>query len=154
VVISDTLRALTGSNSRFDRFRTRRNRRLAVIAYVGVLLAFLIITGLIDENWLAAPLLAAYGVTTILLYSSTRGISESPAADLDEHQIGVRNAAHKASYLPGMMIAFAGGFAVSHFSHLDTAFEIGLFIAIWGTVTALPTMVVAWRLPSEFSDEE
>jgi hypothetical protein len=153
-MLSSTFDALCGKTSRFDCYRTRRNRLAAAVSYLGVLAAFLLITWFVDENLLAIPLVALYMLTTVVLYAGTRGITESSATDLDEHQIDVRNAAHKAAYLPGIMIAFIGGILVAKLSDTDTAFEVGLFIALWGTITALPTIIVAWRLPSELVDEE
>lgn len=145
--------ALTDSD-RFNSFRTQGKRRSIVGFYLSTLAAFLVVTLLVDSYWPAIPLGLFYVVGFVLLYGSTRGITAVSSDAMDEQQIASSNSGYRISYWAGTMIALAGGYALSEIRDWDTAFELGLFFAVWGLLTALPVMVVAWTLPSEISDEE
>ena len=154
MMTNDTSMASMNERSWFDRFRTQRNRRGLAIFYVANLGAMLLVSWLVDSYLPLIPLGALYVASTIALMMSTRGITGENANSLDEHQVAFRNASYKTSYWFGTGIAFAGGALVTSISDWDTAFEVGLFVAIWGVVTGLPAMVVAWTLPPEVVDDE
>ena len=136
------------------RLRTRRNRRALALFYVAVLGALLAITALIDSYLPVIPLAALYVTFTLLLNLSTRSIAGQATDALDEQQVSIRNAAYQRSYWAGTMVAFLGGIGVAGLSDTDTAFEVGLFLAVWGLLSGLPMLVVAWTLPEEAGDEE
>ncbi len=139
---------------KIDRPRTRRYRRSVALSYVGTLGALMLLTGLVDNYWLAAPLVLLYMVTTFFLYRSVHGITETSTRELDERQVELRNGAYRNAYWAGVMIAFIGGIFVSRIVDWDTAFELGLFVAVWGMLSGLPTLLLAWTQPSDFVDEE
>lgn len=143
-----------GSDSWFDRFRTKRSRRSLTGFYLAVLALMLLVTWLVDSYWPVLPLGILYAGLTILLVMSIRGITGQATDQLDEQQVAVRNAGYKTSYWLGVGVAFGGGMLISGIHETDTAFEAGLFLAVWGFVSGLPMMVVAWTLPTEVDDEE
>ena len=137
-----------------DRLQTRSRRRSLAAFYIGVLGLFMLVTAFIDNNWLAAPFMVLFMSGTVLLHGSVRGMADASSQDLDERQIALRNAGYRYTYWAGVTVAFLGGLFVAEISDWDTAFEIGLFIAVWGAVTGLPALFLAWTLPSEAPDEE
>ena len=145
--------SVEAGNSWFDRFQTQRNRRFIAALYLATLAALLLITWFVDSYWPLVPLFALFSINTVLLYGSTRGIVGLPTQSLDEQQIAVRNAGYKITYSARVVVAFFGGFAVSKITDWDTAFEAGLILAVWGLLTGLPMLAVAWTLPGETVDE-
>jgi predicted MFS family arabinose efflux permease len=144
----------TSDRTWFDRFRTRRNRRSLAVFYAANLAAMLLASWLVDSYWVIVPFAVLWVASMIMVTKSTRGITAEGDRSLDEQQIAFRNAGFKASYWIGVAVAFAGGLIVASISDSDTAFEVGLFLGVWGFVSGLPAMVVAWTLPPEVDDEE
>ncbi len=134
--------------------RSQRYRRSVAVFFVGNLGALLLITALIDSYWTAAPLVVLYMVATFLLFQSVRGMTEAATSALDERQVKLRNTAYRNTYWPGVMVAFLGGIFVASVRDWDTAFELGLFVSVWGLLSSLPTLLLAWTLASDFVDEE
>ncbi len=114
----------------------------------------MLVTWFVDSYWLAAPFVILYMAGTVLLHASVRGITETATRDLDERQVALRNAGYRYTYWAGVMIAFLGGLFVARVSDWDTAFELGLFLTVWALLSSLPTLFLAWTLPSEAPDEE
>lgn len=137
-----------------DRLQTRTRRRSVAAFYVGVLGSLMLVTWLVDSYWLAAPFVVLFMAGTVLLHGSVRGMAEASSQELDERQIALRNAGYRYTYWAGVMVAFIGGLFVARVSDWDTAFELGLFVAVWGILSGLPALFLAWTLPSEELNEE
>jgi predicted MFS family arabinose efflux permease len=140
--------------SKFDRFQTQRSRRTIAIIYLSALVALLVETWFVDSYLPVIPLFAIVMGATFFLYGSTRGITSEQSGLLDEQQISVRNDVYRQAYMIGIIVALFGGFAISHVSDWDTAFEAGLWLSVFGFVSTLPTLIIAWNLPGEIADED
>jgi len=139
---------------RVERFQSQRSRRLIAGFFNASLIALLVVTWFIDSYWLAVPFFGFYAVGTLMLLASTRGITSEDSNRLDEHQISVRNAVFKQAYMIGIAVAMAGGYLISSISDTDTAFELGVWVSVFGFVATLPAQILAWTLPGEDSDED
>ena len=140
--------------SKFDRFQTQRSRRVLGVIYLSSLVALLVETWFVDSLLPVIPLFALVTGATAFLYGSTRGIASEKSGVLDEQQISVRNDGYRQAYMIGIMAALFGGFGISHVSEWDTAFEAGLLLTVFGFVSTLPTLIIAWNLPGEIADED
>ncbi|MBN4064808.1 hypothetical protein JYU04_03630 [Dehalococcoides mccartyi] len=144
----------SGFDAKFERFQTQRRRRIIVGLYLISLITMLVETGLVDSYLPVIPLFAFIAVATLFLYGSTRGIANDDSAKLDEQQISTRNAGYRQAYMIGITVAFAGGYWISQISDWDTAIEVGAWLSIFGFVSSLPTMIIAWTLPNDIADED
>ncbi len=97
-------RAATLDDPAFERFRTRRARRLLVAALAGLLVvesaAVLVVDHLHPAVALGLLVALVVGFVTVIgtLKAATRGVEERSAGTLDERQLQVRGTAYRRSY--------------------------------------------------------
>ena len=143
-----------GMFSKFERFQSQKSRRTIALLYLGSLIALLVETWFVDSYLTVIPMFGLMAVATILLFGSTRGMASENSTLLDEQQIASRNAGYRHAYMMGITAALLGGYFISQISNDDTAFEVGLWLSVFGFVSTLPTVILAWTLPSEIADED
>jgi len=115
-------------------------------------------------SYLEAALLVAAVVVWLQLRKSVRIVSEAPDELLDERQIALRNAAYVVAYrwmstlavlfvLLVMALADGGVMPESIREVVRMASWSGLHMSFLMSLVTLPSMVLAWQLPSEPQDE-
>ena len=153
------------NDNRPSRFRNQFNRRVLVLFTAACLI------GLSFIFFIAQPKLKSYleivlPVIVFLLYfqlrKSVRNVADAPDELLDERQIGIRNSGYLHAYrwLSAVMfvyaIVFIGFFEIFSGS-LNGATNVKFsqpLIAFCMWVACLPSMVLAWLLPTEHSISE
>lgn len=136
--------------------RSRATRRGVVVALVLVLAAFPALGWVLDYEWLLVALLAPYLFLVVALAGATGGLADLPASHLDERQRSQRDAAFANAYWVGAIGGLLGGGVMVWAATGDFpgGFAGGVFIGVVGFVTALPSMVLGWRLPDEVADAD
>jgi uncharacterized Tic20 family protein len=115
-------------------------------------------------SYLEAALLVAAVIVWLQLRKSVRIVSEAPDELLDERQIALRNAAYVVAYrlmstlavlfvLLVMALAEGGVMPESIREMVRMASWSGMHMSFLMSLVALPSMVLAWQLPSEPQDE-
>jgi hypothetical protein len=115
-------------------------------------------------SYLEAALLVAAVIVWLQLRKSVRIVSEAPDELLDERQIALRNAAYVVAYrlmstlavlfvLLVMALAEGGVMPQAIREVVRMASWSGLHMSFLMSLVALPSMVLAWQLPSEPQDE-
>ena len=141
------------ADRRPSRWRQQGPRRQLVIAAVVVLLATCL-TVLIPQPKVASYLGFASLAISIWLYlklrSSVRQVSEAPDELLDEWQIAARNAAYVGAYRWLAQVAIVHLIFVV--PALDEDARVMVNIGFVMLAVSLPTLVLAWRVPSEPSE--
>ena len=148
-----------------SRFRNQFNRRALVLITAACLI------GLSFVFFIDQPKLKSYSeivllVLVLLLYfqlrKSVRNVADAPDELLDERQVAIRNAGYLHAYrwLSVVMLVYALvfiGFFEIFSGHLNAATHIKFtspLIAFCMWVACLPSMVLAWLLPTEHSITE
>ena len=115
-------------------------------------------------SYLEAALLVAAVIVWLQLRKSVRIVSEAPDELLDERQIALRNAAYVVAYrwmstlavlfvLLVMALAEGGVMPQAIREMVRMASWSGMHMSFLMSLVALPSMVLAWQLPSEPQDE-
>ncbi len=115
-------------------------------------------------SYLEAALLVAAVIVWLQLRKSVRIVSEAPDELLDERQIALRNAAYVVAYrwmstlavlfvLLVMALAEGGVMPQAIREVVRMASWSGMHMSFLMSLVALPSMVLAWQLPSEPQDE-
>jgi hypothetical protein len=148
-----------------SRFRNQFNRR-ALVLFTSACLIGLSFVFFIDQPKLKSYSEIVLLVLVFLLYfqlrKSVRNVADAPDELLDERQVAIRNAGYLYAYrwLSVVMfiyaLVFIGVFEI-FFGHLNAATHIKFtspLIAFCMWVACLPSMVLAWLLPTEHSITE
>jgi len=138
---------------RLDRFRTPAWRKTLALLFVSSALLAPVITGLTGDYWPSLVTIIPLTIFGFLLDAAVRGISELPAAQLDEHQRSIRHAAFHDAYWPAVLVTLAGGIAVGVRLDVDTAMAAALMTVPFALALEFPALVLAWRLPGDTADE-
>jgi len=148
-----------------SRFRNQFNRR-ALVLFTAACLIGLSFVFFIDQPKLKSYSEIVLLVLVLLLYfqlrKSVRNVADAPDELLDERQVAIRNAGYLHAYrwLSVVMLVYALvfiGFFEIFSGHLNAATHIKFtspLIAFCMWVACLPSMVLAWLLPTEHSIPE
>ena len=148
-----------------SRFRNQFNRR-ALVLFTAACLIGLSFVFFIDQPKLKSYSEIVLLVLVLLLYfqlrKSVRNVADAPDELLDERQVAIRNAGYLHAYrwLSVVMLVYALvfiGFFEIFSGHLNAATHIKFtspLIAFCMWVACLPSMVLAWLLPTEHSITE
>lgn len=142
------------STTKYPALYRRPVRRMLVTLYV-LLLVLLCCSTLFDGVKAQSYTEALAGIALLILYfvmrKSVRLIADAPAELLDERLIAIRDRTYVMAY---RWLAFVAGGLIGMSIARDTAavwegsfFSLILFVAM--VVVGLPSMVLAWSLPSE-----
>lgn len=136
--------------------RSRDTRRGLVVAVLVLLAAFPAVGWMVDYEMLLALLLGPYLFLLMALWGATGGLLDVPAAELDERERSIRGDAFAGAYWFGAIAGLLGGGAVVAvvLGEYAPGFVGGVVIGVAGLVTALPTLILAWRLPDPLLDDE
>ena len=132
----------------------RRPTRRALVAVYAALIFLLVLSGSFGALKVATYIAGISGILLLILYFvlrySVRLIADAPAELLDERLIVIRDRTYLSAYrlLSFVIGIFMGAAIASDFSFdLDSWWPALLAMAM---ITAgLPSMILAWRLPSE-----
>jgi hypothetical protein len=133
-----------------ERWQTRFRRRCLVAAFPVLLALAIGLPWATGVDWLALAPLAAFFPLASFLNMSVRGVTSVPSSVLDERQRLMTARSHMHAFYPALTAAWL--FAI--FGH-PAAMELPLWQAVavgalcFGTLAALPGMILAWRLPDE-----
>lgn len=153
----EVVRSLNDENP--SRLRTRKFRRTLVVFLAAVALALGVLALWPDtkvRSYLEFAGIAALIWMFLLLRKSVRLIADAPNELLDERQISVRDAAHTVAY---RILALVSVIFVLLFILADAAETLSggkampLILGFLLLVASLPSMVLAWNLPSEERSE-
>ena len=151
------------SDQRPSRLRQQGPRRLLVVG-TALVIATLALTIFITQTKFRSYSEIGLMVLGLMLYfqlrKAVRLISDAPNELLDERQIAVRDAAYTVAYRTLITLSVGYGallYAVTPGGVLHGLVPEGFWTGIaWSYLlcgSSLPTMVLAWRLPSEPEDE-
>jgi len=135
-----------------SRLRQQHWRRALVVATAVVILAMSLssfLEGVKLRTYLEAPLLGLAVVLYLRLRFATRKLPDAPDELLDERQVAVRNAAYIHAYRLFALGALVWGFIILNLFPTGERSPIGLVMGLCFLGAALPSMVLAWSLPSE-----
>lgn len=151
------------ADQRPSRLRDQGPRRVLVLtsALVDAALVFTVfITQTKFRTYSEAVLLVLGLVLYLQLRKAVRLVSDAPDELLDERQIALRDAAHTVAYRTLVTLSIAYGlivYAVMPHGILHPHVADGLWSGLaWSYLlfaSSLPTMVLAWQLPSEPRDD-
>lgn len=141
-------------------FRNQRNRKVLVAA-LSFSIIFLLLTIFIDQpkikSYVEFFLMAAIVMFYLLLRKAVRLLADAPSELLDERQIKLRNNAYIYAYrwmTYITLIYFCFYYLINReatsvlFPNKEAHISTPLFsICIW--MASLPSMVLAWSMPSE-----
>jgi hypothetical protein len=133
-----------------ERWQTRFRRRCLVAAFPVLLALAIGLPWATGVDWLAVILAAAFLVLASFLNMSVRGITSVPSSVLDERQRLLAARSHMHAFYPALTAAFL--FMVFVYPAVQTlplAQGVVLPALFFGTLAALPGMILAWRLPDE-----
>ncbi len=149
------------NDNRHSALRSQTNRRW-LVSLTSIALIAMTLTTFIPQpkvrSYLDILLMAIVLVAYFQLRKSVRNVADAPDELLDERQISVRNAGylHAYRYLAAIGLIY---FFVYYFSSQTEFFKLTLGLEIsnltqvffsycmWGA--CLPSMVLAWLMPSE-----
>lgn len=151
------------ADRRPSRLREQRPRRMLVGAVALVIVA-LVLTLFITQDKVRSYLEVLLALAGVVLYlqlrKAVRLVSDAPNELLDERQIALRDAAHTVAYRTLVTLSIAYGLMVYAVTphgilhpHVGDVFWTGLAWSYLLFASSLPTMVLAWQLPSEPRDE-
>jgi uncharacterized membrane protein len=158
VTRDEVVRSLT--DQRPTRLRQQGVRR-ALVAVYGALVVLLSaiqvwIPGRKVQSYLEIFALAGLVLLYFVLRRSVRHIGDAPDELLDERLISLRNAAYLIAYrwlaaavLPFMVVFYRLGGQETQGAQLVS----GVVMPLMMLAAALPSMVLAWQLPSERTEE-
>jgi hypothetical protein len=135
-------------------FRLRAGRHRLVGLYLTMLAALPVVGWLTGPLWVAPLLLIPYAVGSLLLAVTTQGLMDRPLRSLDERQLHLRRSLFREPYATGASLGLAGGIVVALATRADDALMMGLLLAVFGLVYGLPSMVLAWRMPADLTEDE
>jgi hypothetical protein len=144
-------RALT--STKHPSLYRRPTRRALIMVYMA-----LVVLLLISES-IGTPKVSSYvaAITAILLIPaylllrySVRLIADAPAELLDERLVMIRDRTYLSAY---RWLSFVVGIIMGTAIATDFSFGVdswwAVFVAIAMVIAGLPSMILAWRLPSE-----
>jgi hypothetical protein len=135
-------------------FRSRAGRRRLVGLYLLVLAAFPVLGWITGQDWVVSLLLLPYAAGSLLLGVTTQGLLDRPFKHLDERQQHLRRSLFREPYVTGATIGIAGGILVAVATQAEFGLMIGILFAVFGFIFGLPSMVLAWRMPADPTDDE
>jgi len=132
----------------------RRSVRRALVGIYAVLIALLVLSYSIAAVKLSSYVAAISGALLIAMYLalrySVRLIADAPTELLDERLVAIRDRTYLIAYrwlslVVGIILGFAiaGDFSFARDSWWPLVVALGMLIA------GLPSMILAWTLPSE-----
>ena len=153
------------NDSRPSIFRNQFNRRTLVLITVVCLICFSLIFCILQpklKSYAEIILLTMILLLYFQLRKSVRNVADAPDELLDERQIAIRNTGYLHAYrwLSALMLVYTIAYlAIFEFfpSHLNWAVNFKFtepIIAICMWVASLPSMILAWQLPTEHSIPE
>lgn len=142
------------SHPSLRRLRTRRARRWLVGGVVLALIAMPLAGWLSGELWPVLGLMLPWALLSVALAASLEGLFDRPLSKLDERQRHLRQTVFREPYMFGATLGLAGGLMVAVALTLSEGLSLGVMLAVVGTITLLPSMAVAWRLPDEVDHGE
>ena len=148
------------SDQRPTRLRERGVRRALVVVYSGLVVLLPVIEVWIPgrkvRSYLEIFALAGLFLLYFVLRRSVRHIGDAPDELLDERLISLRNAAYLIAYrwlaaavLLFMVVFYRLGGQETQGAQLVS----GVVMPLMMLAAALPSMVLAWQLPSERTEE-
>lgn len=137
----------------------RRPTRRALVVVYSALVILLFFSGSMGTAKVASYVAAISGLILLLLYFllrySVRLIADAPSELLDERLIAIRDRTYLSAY---RWLSFVIGIITGAAIALDFSFAIDRWwptlIAMAILIGGLPSMILAWRLPSEESASE
>lgn len=132
----------------------RRSVRRTLVGFYTALIVLLVFSYAIDSVKISSYLAAISGALSIAMYLalrfSVRLIADAPAELLDERLIAVRDRTYLTAYRAlSFVIGIIFGMAIAK----DFSFGIDswwpAFMALAMVIAGLPSMILAWKLPSE-----
>lgn len=153
------------NDNRPSIFRNQANRRALVLVAIVCLFSLSLVFCIPQpklRSYAEIVLLAIVLLLYFQLRKSVRNVADAPDELLDERQISIRNTGylHAYRYLSALMLVYAIAYlAIFDFfpSHLNWAVNFKFtepIIAICMWVASLPSMILAWQLPTEHSIPE
>lgn len=138
-------------------FRNQLNRRLLTLVTLICLVCMSLTVFVVQpklKSYLDIVLLTASLFLYFQLRKAVRSVADAPDDLLDERQIAIRNSAYLIAYrwLAGIFMCHVFVFLlVVKVLQIQVDWEslTQLFIAIFMWIACLPSMALAWRLPSE-----
>ena len=141
------------STNRYPALYRRSSRRALVSVYVSLVL-LLVFSSLISQPKAESYITAIAGMLLLMIYFalrySVRLIADAPSELLDERLIAIRERTYLIAY---RWLSFVGGIvfgaavAGESFFGADSWWSALLGLAL--LIAGLPSMVLAWTLPSE-----
>jgi hypothetical protein len=155
VTRDEVVRSLNDENP--SVFRNQRHRRQLTIfaaAWVMGMSCTVFLSHPKLKSYLDFLLLAVSLVLYFQLRKSVRSVADAPDELLDERQIAIRNSAYLVAYrwLAGVFMIHTIGYLLAvEVMQLDVAWSnfTQVLIALCMWVACLPSMALAWSLPSE-----
>jgi hypothetical protein len=135
-------------------FRSRAGRHRLVGLYLMVLAALPVVAWLTGQLWVALLMLIPYAVGSLLLGITTQGLLDRPLRSLDERQVYLRRSLFHEPYATGASLGLIGGLVVAVATLADEALMMGLIVAVLGLLYGMPSIVLAWRMPANPTDDE
>lgn len=153
------------NDSRPSIFRNQFNRRALVLITVVCLICFSLIFCILQpklKSYAEIILLAMILLLYFQLRKSVRNVADAPDELLDERQIAIRNTGYLHAYrwLSVLMMCHAIGLIaifelfLGNFNWAENFKYSQPIIAFCMWVACLPSMVLAWQLPTEHSISE
>jgi hypothetical protein len=153
------------NDNRPSIFRNQANRRALVLVTLVCLFSLSLVFCIPQpklKSYVEVVLLAIALLLYFQLRKSVRNVADAPDELLDERQIAIRNTGYLEAYrlLSALILVYAIGFiAVFEFFPGNFSWAVDFkftapIIAICMWVASLPSMVLAWQLPTEHSVPE
>jgi hypothetical protein len=155
VTRDEVVRSLNDENpSVFRNQRHRRQLTTFAAAWVMGMSCTVFLSHPKLKSYLDFLLLAVSLVLYFQLRKSVRSVADAPDELLDERQIAIRNSAYLVAYrwLAGVFMIHTIGYLLAvEVMQLDVAWSnfTQVLIALCMWVACLPSMALAWSLPSE-----
>ena len=141
----------------------RQGPRRALVAIAGVVIAALALAIFIPhvklKTYTELPLLAICLVLYLSLRKSVRHLSDAPNEMLDERQIALRDAGYTVAYraLASLSLLYVGLIALitpdgALASYAASASWWNVLMSYLMLCATLPSMVLAWHMPSELME--
>ncbi len=136
-------------------FRSRAGRHQLVGLYLVVLAALPAAGWLTGQLWVVALLMIPYAVGSVLLAIATQGLLDRRLRSLDERQVHLRRSLFREPYTTGASFGLVGGLVEVIATMTDNeGLMMGLIVGVFGLLYGIPSMVLAWRMPADLTDDE
>lgn len=131
----------------------RPGRRVLVVCYATVLVAFPVVAWLTGSALAVAVVALPYLVGTLMIAVATGGVLDKPIRRLDERQRQIRRTLFADPYSTGAALGLAGGLIIAFSLQAEDALVLGIFMFVFGLLFGLPTMLYAWSI-QDLDDED